>query len=94
MHQLTVDFWRQMLIPFGVVTTQCDIQRQNIFRFIGMYGLITNCRASRRQRNDAKRLAAFFRGTGKEVAFSGFEIFAVSQFCASVHAATGHFNSR
>ena len=64
-----------MLIPFGVVTTQCDIQRQNIFYFIGMYGLITNRRASRRKAMQ-KRLAAFFWGTGKEVAFSGFEIFA------------------
>ena len=89
MHQLTVDFWRQMLIPFGVVTTQCDIQRQNIFYFIGMYGLITNCRASRRKAMQ-KRLAAFFWGTGKEVAFSGFEIFAEPVLRFS-HAATGHF---
>lgn len=48
-HQLAVDLCGQMLVPFGVVTAQRDIQRQNIFHFIGMYGLITNRRASRRK---------------------------------------------
>ncbi len=74
-HQLTVDLWGQMLVPFGVVTAQRDIQRQNIFHLIRMHGLITNSRASRREAVQ-ERLAAFFRRTGKEVAFSGFEILA------------------
>ncbi len=30
MHQLAVDFGRQMFEPLGIVTAQGDIQRQNI----------------------------------------------------------------
>ena len=79
-HQLTVDLWRQMLVPFGVVTAQRDIQRQNIFHFIGMYGLITNRRASRRKAMQ-KRLAAFFRRTGEEIPLGLLEVFRQPALC-------------
>ncbi|MOA58898.1 hypothetical protein D3C78_1833970 [compost metagenome] len=49
MHQLAVDLRRQMFEPFRIVTTQGNVQRQNIFDLFGMDGLIANCRACRRK---------------------------------------------
>ncbi|SUG04800.1 Uncharacterised protein [Salmonella enterica subsp. enterica serovar Pullorum] len=67
MYQLAVDFRRQMLEPVGIVAAQSDIQRQDIFHFISVYGLITNRRASSGEAVQ-EGFAAFFRRTGEETA--------------------------
>ncbi|VUC81077.1 Uncharacterised protein [Salmonella sp. NCTC 11881] len=72
MYQLAVDFRRQMLEPVGIVAAQGDIQRQDIFHFISVYGLITNrCASSGEAVQEG--FAAFFRRTGEETALSGFK---------------------
>lgn len=72
MHQLAVDFRRQVLKPLGVVTPQGDIQRQNIFHLFGMHRLISDGGTSGGKAVQ-KRFAALFRRTGKEIPFGGFE---------------------
>jgi hypothetical protein len=71
MHQLAVDFRRQMLKPFGVVTAQGDIQRQNIF-LIGVNRLIADRTCGGKAVQES--FAAFFWRTGEEIAFGRFEI--------------------
>lgn len=92
MYQLAVDFRRQMLEPVGIVAAQSDIQRQNIFHFISVYGLITNRRASSGEAVQ-EGFAALFRRTGEETALSGFKN-SFSQRCASATPSPAIFNSR
>lgn len=85
MYQLAVDFRRQMLEPVGIVAAQGDIQRQDIFHFISVYGLITNrCASSGEAVQEG--FAAFFRRTGEETALSGFKKFIqpALRFCDAV----------
>ena len=69
MHQLAVDFRRQMLKPFGVVASQGDIQRQNIFHLFGMHRTVTDS-GTRRGEAVQEGFAAFFRRAGKEITLS------------------------
>ena len=78
-----------MLIPFGVVTPQSDIQRQNVFDFIGMHRLITNC-CARSGETVLKRFAAFLRRTDKEIALGLFEIIHQPRF-GFIDAIARHF---
>ena len=73
MHQLAVDFGRQMFEPLGIVTAQGDIQRQNIFDFVGMHRLIADRRAGGGKAME-ERLAAFLRRTGEEIPLGLLEV--------------------
>jgi hypothetical protein len=61
-----------MFKPVGVVTPQGDIQRQNIFHFIGMYRLIANRRA-RGGKAVQEGFMPFFWRTGEEIRLGRFK---------------------
>ena len=71
-HQLAVNLRRQMFKPLGIVTTQGNIQRQNILYLFGMHSLITDSR-TRRGEAVQEGFAAFFRRAGEEIPVGSFE---------------------
>ena len=74
MHQLAIDIGGKMLKPFGVVTAQGDVQRQNIFHLIGVNRLVAD-RRTRGGKAVQEGFAAFFCGADEEIPFGILEIF-------------------
>ncbi len=91
-HQLAVNFRRQMLKPFGVVATQGNIQRQNILHLFGMHRLVTDS-GTRRGEAVQEGFAAFFRRTGKEIPVGGFEELGKPGLCFG-NSVPGHFQQQ
>lgn len=80
MYQLVVDFWWQMFELVGIVVVQGDIQCQDIFYFISVYGLIMNCCVSSGEVVQ-EGFVVFFWCIGEEIVFSGFKKFIQLVLC-------------